>query len=85
MFSRVVGQTSQSLGIDPASRPRNDVELQTPIRHEACLLALPDAIFKAQDLTKTCTTGELAVTGLCGIDPKIVRGEIVVLLGPVGK
>ena len=45
----------------------------------------PDTVFSARSLTKTYTSGEVAVHALQAIDLEIFAGEVVVLLGPSGS
>ena len=45
----------------------------------------PDTVFSARSLTKTYTTGEVAVHALQAVDLEIFAGEVVVLLGPSGS
>lgn len=44
-----------------------------------------DPVFNARSLTKTYTSGEVAVHALQAIDLEIFTGEVVVLLGPSGS
>ena len=46
---------------------------------------MPDTVFSARSLTKTYTSGEVAVHALQAIDLEIFAGEVVVLLGPSGS
>ena len=46
---------------------------------------MPELVFTAKGLTKLYTTGEVQVLALQGVDLEISKGEVVVLLGPVGK
>lgn len=42
-------------------------------------------VFEVDDLTKTYTSGEVAVHALAGVDMKLYEGEMAVLLGPSGS
>ena len=46
---------------------------------------MPDTVFSARSLTKTYTSGEVAVHALQAVDLEILAGEVVVLLGPSGS
>jgi putative ABC transport system ATP-binding protein len=46
---------------------------------------MADTVFKAMDLTKTYTSGEIQVRALQGVDLDVGAGEMVVLLGPSGS
>ncbi len=42
-------------------------------------------VFKAEDLTKTYQTGDVAVHALRGVDLDLYEGELSVMLGPSGS
>lgn len=46
---------------------------------------MTDTVFKAQSLTKTYISGEVAVHALRAVGLEILAGEVVVLLGPSGS
>ena len=46
---------------------------------------MPDVVFRTEGLTKVYETGEVKVFALAGVDMKLFRGELTVLLGPSGS
>ncbi len=46
---------------------------------------MADAVFRAENLTKTYQTGDVFVHALRSVDLEVFRGEVVVLLGPSGS
>jgi putative ABC transport system ATP-binding protein len=46
---------------------------------------MADKVFTARSLTKTYTSGDVAVYALRAVDLEIITGEVVVLLGPSGS
>lgn len=46
---------------------------------------MASTVFKAEDLTKTYLTGDVAVHALRGVDLELLEGELSVMLGPSGS
>ena len=46
---------------------------------------MPEVVFRTEGLTKVYETGEVKVFALAGVDMKLFRGELTVLLGPSGS
>ena len=48
-------------------------------------LSVSKIVFKAENLTKTYLTGDVAVRALRGVDLELFEGEVAVMLGPSGS